>query len=123
MPVTLSGQAGPTLLPEILAPGNLSGSFNRGAAGQPGSQPALAPPTHGSGQSSADFQSAVSQNCILLKVRSRQAVKGIRCPADYKSAIQQIENLRYFVTGPCPPTSERAFPRSEEHTSELQSLR
>jgi hypothetical protein len=43
---------------------------------------------------------AVSQNCILLAVRTLEAVEGIRCPADYKSAIQQIENLRYFVIGP-----------------------
>jgi hypothetical protein len=44
---------------------------------------------------SADFQSAVSQNCILLSARRCGAPTGIRCPADYKSAIQQIENLRY----------------------------
>ena len=54
---------------------------------------------HESCQSSADFQSAVSQNCILPSVRTLEAHKR-RCPADYKSAIQQIENLRYFVTGP-----------------------
>ena len=58
------------------------------------------------GQSSADFQSAVSQNCILLRVRTLEAVEGIRCSADYKSAIPQIENLRSFVTGPAPPGNE-----------------
>jgi hypothetical protein len=54
---------------------------------------------------SADFQSAVSQNCILLRVGSLAAAVTIQRPADYKSAIQQIENLRYAgaalsATGP-----------------------
>src|SRR5947207_3299268 len=44
---------------------------------------------------SADFQSAVSQNCILPAVGYRAACSCSRCPADCKSAIQQIENLRY----------------------------
>jgi hypothetical protein len=38
-------------------------------------------------------------------VRTLGALAGIRCPADYKSAIQQIENLRYFVIGPVPGRS------------------
>ena len=38
---------------------------------------------------SADFQSAVSPNCI------RQGVGHPQRPADYKSAIRQIGNLRY----------------------------
>src|SRR5271169_738176 len=44
---------------------------------------------------SADFQSAVSQNCILLSARRSDAPPDVGRPADYKSAIQQIENLRY----------------------------
>jgi hypothetical protein len=43
----------------------------------------------------ADFQSAVSQNCILRSVPKAGAPAKILWPADYKSAIQQIENLRY----------------------------
>src|SRR5947209_2766162 len=47
---------------------------------------------------SADFQSAVSQNCILLAWKI-PAPRQFGNPADCKSAIRQIENLRY-VTGP-----------------------
>jgi hypothetical protein len=51
-------------------------------------------------------------------VRTLEAVEGIRCPADYKSAIQQIENLRYVVTGPSPadgrPHSMLDIPHSME---------
>jgi hypothetical protein len=63
------------------------------------------------GQSSADFQSAVSQNCILQSVPTLEAATCIRGPADYKSAIQQIGNLRYFVTGPARP---RVQPRPND---------
>ena len=44
---------------------------------------------------SADFQSAVSQNCILQGVSGIRSVSSSRRVADYKSAIRQIENLRY----------------------------
>src|SRR2546423_1439447 len=40
------------------------------------------------------LQSAVSQNCILLPWKI-PASQRFRSPADCKSAIQQIENLRY----------------------------
>src|ERR1019366_2620525 len=43
----------------------------------------------------ADYQSAVSRNCILRGVRSLEAAVTVPRPADYKSAIRQIENLRY----------------------------
>jgi hypothetical protein len=54
-------------------------------------------------RSSAGFQSAVSQNCILLPpnwearcdIPNRWAIAWV---ADYKSAIQQIENPRYQVS-------------------------
>ena len=49
---------------------------------------------------SADLQSAVSQNCILLSIAKAGALGGIRGPADYKSAIQQIANLRYVTVFP-----------------------
>jgi ATP-dependent DNA helicase RecQ len=44
---------------------------------------------------SADLQSAVSQNCILPVVTDSESVGEPRRPADCKSAIQQITNLRY----------------------------
>ena len=44
---------------------------------------------------SADFQSAVSRNCILRSSGPVERTGIARRPADYKSAIQQIENLRY----------------------------
>ena len=46
-------------------------------------------------QRSADFQSAVSQNFILLSVWRLGAAANAQISADYKSAIRQIENLRY----------------------------
>ena len=46
-------------------------------------------------QRSADLQSAVSQNCILRKSSNSGPPGNIRDPADCKSAIQQIANLRY----------------------------
>ena len=46
---------------------------------------------------SADFQSAVSQEFILRSVCRRAAAAKVECPADWKSAIQQIGNLRYVV--------------------------
>jgi hypothetical protein len=39
--------------------------------------------------------SAVSQNCILRSLGKYWARAGFLASADYKSAIQQIENLRY----------------------------
>jgi hypothetical protein len=39
----------------------------------------------------------VAQNCILPRVAQLAAAASVQGPADYKSAIQQIENLRYFV--------------------------
>src|SRR4051794_7115098 len=46
---------------------------------------------------SADFQSAVSQNCILLAPRPFHDREKFRRSADWKSAIQQIANLRYII--------------------------
>src|SRR3954451_14579756 len=45
--------------------------------------------------SSADFQSAVSQNCILRTVRTLSRVRNVEAFAECNSAIQQIANLRY----------------------------
>src|SRR4051812_15178061 len=44
---------------------------------------------------SADFQSAVSQNSILQDARQANASGKVERSADCKSAIRQIENLRY----------------------------
>jgi prepilin-type N-terminal cleavage/methylation domain-containing protein len=49
--------------------------------------------------SSADFQSAVSQNCILRTAEMRRTIGKFRRPADYKSAIRQSATLRYFRRG------------------------
>src|SRR5438105_5401183 len=48
---------------------------------------------------SADFQSAVSQNCILLAVAMPRDVGAFGRSADCKSATQQIKNLRYARAG------------------------
>src|SRR5687767_4925350 len=48
---------------------------------------------------SADFQSAVSQNCILRAVPTRLSLACIERPADCKSALQEIANLRYRQGG------------------------
>ena len=56
--------------------------------------------TYGQHRRSADFQSAVSQNCILLRVGRVPPRAPILRAADYKSAIQQIGNLRYAFGGP-----------------------
>ena len=45
---------------------------------------------------SADFQSAVSQTCSLLGARQFKASGIARWLADWKSAIQQTESLRYI---------------------------
>jgi nitrite reductase (NADH) large subunit len=59
---------------------------------------------------SADLQSAVSRNCIPLPARATQSAANFGRHADFKSAIQQVENLRYlpardlllqFNTGEC----------------------
>jgi hypothetical protein len=58
----------------------------------------LSAPTSGRlarNRSYTDFQSAVSQNCILLSAGQIETRAAIQRPADYKSAIQQITNLRY----------------------------
>ena len=44
---------------------------------------------------SADFQSAVSQNCILPGAGIFETLAAARRKADCKSALRQIENLRY----------------------------
>jgi hypothetical protein len=44
---------------------------------------------------SADLESAVSQNCILRAAQNSKLSSSFGRSADYKSAIQQIENLRY----------------------------
>ena len=48
---------------------------------------------------SADFESAVSQNCILQVEQSFRRAEISIHPADCKSAIQQIKNLRYVLPG------------------------
>src|SRR5438067_1708550 len=48
---------------------------------------------------SADFQSAVSQNCILLAVAMPRGAGAFGRSADCKSATQQIKNLRYARAG------------------------
>jgi hypothetical protein len=45
---------------------------------------------------SADLQSAVPQNCILRVSRNFKHAGTLERFADYKSAIQQIANLRYL---------------------------
>ena len=48
----------------------------------------------------APLRSAVSQNCILPRIGKQQRARGaFGNPANYKSAIQQIENLRYAAAG------------------------
>jgi hypothetical protein len=54
----------------------------------------------------ADFQSAVSQNFILRRAQRFEALATVRRPADCKSAIQQIANLRYPL-GAVPPAGVR----------------
>jgi len=49
---------------------------------------------------SADFQSAVSQNCILRISPQSWHARHFHRPAECNSAIQQIANLRYQA-GPC----------------------
>ncbi len=44
---------------------------------------------------SADFQSAVAQNCILPGYHNPRRFRSSPRPADCKSAIRQIQNLRY----------------------------
>ena len=62
---------------------------------------------------SADFQSAVSQNCILRTVRMYSRPTPAKRPADYKSATQQIENLRYFGLRLCRAEPLRLCVESE----------
>ena len=50
------------------------------------------------GTSNADFQSAVPQTCTLLAARKR-VTDELTTVADCKSAVQQIENLRYAQPG------------------------
>jgi hypothetical protein len=54
------------------------------------------------------LQSAVSQNCILPSIAKAGALGRIRGPADYKSAIQQIENLRCVTVFPSSITKRQA---------------
>ena len=58
---------------------------------------------HGCGQSSADLQSAVSPICNRQGSGCLLALRAYAPSAECNSAIQQIENLRYFVTGPGRP--------------------
>ena len=57
---------------------------------------------------SADFQSAVSPTCSRLRVGHGGGRRIIRSTADYKSAIQQIENLRYGRRHACPERSAQS---------------
>src|SRR5947209_5195097 len=46
--------------------------------------------------SSAHFQSGASQGFQPAGHANKNGHRNIRCPADWKSAIRQIGNLRYF---------------------------
>jgi len=59
---------------------------------------------------SAELHSAVSQNCILRGVSQSEHAGTCRRPADWKSAIQQIENLRYGS-----PVDLSSVPRSDQY--------
>jgi len=58
---------------------------------------------------SAELHSAVSQNCILRGVSQSEHAGTCQRPADWKSAIQQIENLRYGS-----PVDLSSIPRSAQ---------
>jgi len=61
---------------------------------------------HGCGQSSADFQSAgIARFVIGRRTECLLALRAYAPSAECNSAIRQIGNLRYFVTGP----AQRAF--------------
>ena len=60
-----------------------------------------------------DFQSAVSQNCILRSNRSSVDSRADLRPADCKSAIRQIENLRYAKRGASPVVTRNVRMREE----------
>ena len=62
---------------------------------------------------SADFQSAVSQNFIPQAGRHSSRRRNFRQSADCKSAIQQIENLRYAVSMPLSRLSCDIFEPAE----------
>jgi len=68
----------------FLVPGSAAGIFAE-----------LQPPARIFHSRSADFQSAVPQNYILQVVRIEPRPRCLQHFADCKSAIQQIENLRY----------------------------
>lgn len=53
-------------------------------------------------QDSPEVARPVAQNCILRMVRRDQRVPHFQPPADCKSAIQQIENLRYLLCVSAP---------------------
>jgi len=53
------------------------------------------PKTRGGRSCSADFQSAVSPSCTRQGVSFANGAGITARPEDYKSAVQQIENLRY----------------------------
>jgi prepilin-type N-terminal cleavage/methylation domain-containing protein/prepilin-type processing-associated H-X9-DG protein len=57
---------------------------------------------------SADFQSAVSPNCIRQRDADYPQHRALACLADWKSTIQQIKNLRYSPATH-RPESQRAF--------------
>jgi len=59
---------------------------------------------------SAELHSAVSQNCILRGVSQSEPAGTCRRPADWKSAIPQIENLRYGS-----PVDLSSIPRSAQY--------
>jgi len=61
---------------------------------------------------SAELHSAVSQNCILRGVPQSEHAGTCRRPADWKSTIQQIENLRYGS-----PVDLSSISRSAQHVN------
>ena len=48
---------------------------------------------------SAEFYSAVPQNCILREAQSLQPAEDVERPAECNSAIQQSATLRYELGG------------------------
>ena len=78
----------------------------------------MSEPGRGATKCSAELHSAVSQISNLRGVRRFGARRNFTRPADYKSAIQQIENLRYFIaTFPALTEQHQSVPRFIERDS------
>ena len=71
--------------------------WNRVGAAEASKLPYTEAGASGCGQSRAELHSAVSQNCILRSAPTLEVAASLQWPADYKSAIRQIENPCYFM--------------------------